>query len=237
MERRGQRLIGLFVLSVALALQHLHWCAESQSLIPAKFDGFVYGKSRSQFNPDTVLIEAFFDPVCPDSRDAWPPLKQALAFYGRRVSLTVHPFPLPYHDNAFITSRALHIVNKLNSSLTYPLLEAFFEKQLEFYNQQTSNMTRIALMDYLISFISESVGFGYSSAIKTGFSDSKSNIETRISFKYGCSRGVIGTPVFFVNGFALPDPGDSIDFSGWRKILDPLTGIKDKEEDQLHYSV
>lgn len=35
-----------------------------------------------------------------------------------------------YHDNAFITSRALHVVNDLNTSATYRLLEAFFGQQV-----------------------------------------------------------------------------------------------------------
>ncbi|OVA00020.1 hypothetical protein BVC80_8593g8 [Macleaya cordata] len=61
---------------------------------PAKFDGFVYKNHRAAHD-DSVIIEAFFDPVCPDSRDAWPPLKRALQHYGSRLSLIVHPFALP----------------------------------------------------------------------------------------------------------------------------------------------
>lgn len=35
-----------------------------------------------------------------------------------------------YHDNAYLSSRALHIVNELNASSTYKLLEAFFQNQV-----------------------------------------------------------------------------------------------------------
>ncbi|KAG5522693.1 hypothetical protein RHGRI_034735 [Rhododendron griersonianum] len=66
----------------------------AQATIPARFDGFVY--ENRPISTDSIIIEAFFDPICPDSRDAWPPLKQALDFYGQRVYLTVHPFPLPF---------------------------------------------------------------------------------------------------------------------------------------------
>ena len=66
---------------------------EAQVSIPAKFDGFVYKKRP--YTTGSVMIEAFFDPVCPDSRDSWPPLKQALDYYGSFASLVVHPFPLP----------------------------------------------------------------------------------------------------------------------------------------------
>ncbi|XP_022869270.1 uncharacterized protein LOC111388717 [Olea europaea var. sylvestris] len=101
---------------------------DAQVPIPPKLDGFWYENRPSE--ADSIFIEAFFDPVCPDSRDSWPGLKQALHHYGSRVTLLVHTFPLPYHDNAFVSSRALHIVNKLNSSATYDLLEAFFQHQV-----------------------------------------------------------------------------------------------------------
>ncbi|KAJ0462880.1 putative Thioredoxin-like superfamily [Helianthus annuus] len=66
----------------------------SQSIIPSRYDGFVYRKRAA--STATVLIEAFYDPVCPDSRDSWPPLKQAVDHYGPTVvSLIVHTFPLP----------------------------------------------------------------------------------------------------------------------------------------------
>lgn len=35
-----------------------------------------------------------------------------------------------YHDNAYVTSRALHIVNTINASATFGLLEGFFKHQV-----------------------------------------------------------------------------------------------------------
>lgn len=226
MERLGRRMRVSLVVAVLLSfVLNLQQTVKVQSLVPPKFDGFVYGDSRKQFNPNTVMIEAFLDPVCPDSRDAWPPLKQALDLYGpHRVSLVVHTFPLPYHDNAYITSRALHIIHKINSSATYPLLEKFFERQSLFYNQHTSKLSRTAVIDYVVDFVSQSLGQSYFSTVKAGFSNTESDIKTRIAFKYGCTRGVYGTPFFFVNGFALEDAGSAIDFSGWKQILEPLMG-------------
>lgn len=203
--------------------------------IPAKLDGFVYGGKMSEFNPNRILIEAFFDPVCPDTRDSWPPLKQALLHYASRVSLIVHPFPLPYHDNAFVTSRALHIVNKLNSSATFPLWQDFFKHQEKFYNKKTMNMSRAEIVDHIIDFVTPSVGNTYFAAVKSAFNDRKTDLITRGSFKYGCSRGVFGTPTFFVNGFALPDAGSSIDYKGWRKIIDPLITSKREQHHAIHF--
>ncbi|KAL6995902.1 hypothetical protein U1Q18_006036 [Sarracenia purpurea var. burkii] len=205
----------------------------AQVTIPARFDGFLYKNRPASI--DSIMIEAFFDPVCPDSRDAWPPLKQALDYYGRRVSLVVHPFALPYHDNSFVSSRALHIVNKLNPSATYDLLELFFSRQEEFYNQPTFNMSRASTVSCIANLATEAIGISYHSAVASGFSDRETDLMTRVSFKYGCSRGVFGTPSFFVNGFPLPD--DSLaDYNKWRSIIDPLIteqGIE-REEPFLH---
>ncbi|KAI3914872.1 hypothetical protein MKX01_018041 [Papaver californicum] len=170
-----------------------------------KIRGFVYNKAVH--GEDTIAIEAFFDPVFPDSRGAWAPLKSALQHYGSRVSLIVHPFPLPYHDNAFITSRALHIVNSLNPSATYHTLELFFKHQEQFYNKQTHKLSRATIVDQIVKLVADATGNASVSALETGFNDRKTDLMTRVSFKYGCIRGVFGTPFFFVNGFSLPDSG------------------------------
>ncbi|KAJ0024490.1 hypothetical protein Pint_09324 [Pistacia integerrima] len=210
------------------------WSVQAQSLPPAKYDGFVY-RSRP-VHSDTIMIEAFFDPVCPDSRDAWPSLKQALEHYGPRVSLVVHLLPLPYHDNAFATSRALHIVNVLNSSSTFHLLEWFFKHQERFYNAPTFNMSRASVVKEIVKFAAEGVGNSYLSALKSGFTNRKTDLLTRVSFKYSTSRGVSGTPTFYVNGFVLPDAGSPLDYIGWRKVIDPLVGTKaSKIEDLGHF--
>ncbi|KAF5955912.1 hypothetical protein HYC85_008768 [Camellia sinensis] len=314
-----------------LALFFFFAIVRAQVTIPARLDGFVY--KNGSFSVDSIMIEAFFDPVCPESRDAWPPLKQILHHYGDRLSLIVHPFALPsavaergggrggderqrrwrrrreateptedeaarddggggggggleeeeeedkaargrgadcrgkkergimvilfrgkngagdramkvipvpgpkligdlisnaipgpsgYHDNAFVSSRALHIVNKLKISVTYDLLELFFKHQEEFYNQPTFNVSKASIVSRIVNMATEAAGNSYYSSIAAGFTDRKTDLMTRVSFKYGCSRGVFGTPIFFVNGFPLPNGGSAIDYKTWRSIIHPL---------------
>ncbi|KAI8548974.1 hypothetical protein RHMOL_Rhmol07G0315300 [Rhododendron molle] len=84
-----------FLFFSSVVHNHSGGIVNAQALIPpARFDGFVY-KNRLSNSMDTIIIEAFLDPVCPDSRDSWPPLKQAVDYYGSHVSLVVHPFALP----------------------------------------------------------------------------------------------------------------------------------------------
>ncbi|XP_073127828.1 uncharacterized protein [Henckelia pumila] len=191
-----------------------------QAQIPAEHDGFWYGKRPDR--AESVVVEAFFDPVCPDSRDSWPPLKKVVQYYGSRVTLVAHTFPLPYHDNSFVSSRALHIVNKLNTTATYSLLEAFFDHQEQFYGSSTLNLSRASVVDKIVKFVIKELGPSFLSAIKSGFTDSKTDQVTRVAFKYGCIRGVYGTPSFFVNGFPVPDAGSPLDYEKWREIIDPL---------------
>nr|GLL48428.1 uncharacterized protein LOC109170243 [Ipomoea trifida] len=191
--------------------------------IPTRQDGFWYEERVA--GVDSVLIEAFFDPVCPDSRDSWPPLKQALSNYGSRVSLVVHPFALPYHDNAFVCSRALHVVNGLNSSATFQLLESFFHYQEGFYGTATFNLSRASVVDKVAKFAAKTVGGSSYTQLKYGLADTKTDHATRISFKYGCVKGVYGTPFFFVNGFPLPDGGSALDYKKWKSIIDPLLSV------------
>lgn len=56
--------------------------------------------------------------------------------------------------------------------------------------------------------------------------------------QYAASRGVYGTPSFYVNGFLLPDTGGAVDYKTWRKVIDPLVGAKNKSiqnEESLHF--
>uniref|UniRef100_A0A0E0DBN9 Thioredoxin-like fold domain-containing protein n=1 Tax=Oryza meridionalis TaxID=40149 RepID=A0A0E0DBN9_9ORYZ len=197
----------------------------AQVPVPARTDGFVYGGKAPALG-ETVVVEAYFDPVCPDSRDAWPELKKAVEHYASRVTVVVHLFPLPYHSNAFISCRSIHAVNKINPSFVYPLLERFFEYQEGYYNQPTYGKTRATVdAEVAKNLVAPVIGEANLAAYKAGFNDSKSDQATRISFKYGCARGVTGTPYFFVNGIPLiSDSGSPLEYNKWKSILDPLVG-------------
>uniref|UniRef100_A0A0D6R6T8 Uncharacterized protein n=1 Tax=Araucaria cunninghamii TaxID=56994 RepID=A0A0D6R6T8_ARACU len=191
----------------------------SQLPIPSRYDGFVY---RDRIFPNSVLVEAFFDPLCPDSRDSWWPLKEVLHYYRDNITFIVHPFALPYHNNAFIASRSLHIANRINKSYTYPLLDYFFKYQQRFYNKVTLEVTPATITEQIVHFAMEKLGNSSYENFVLAFQDTATDMATRISFKYGCSRAVTGTPYFFVNGIPLRDMDETIDFNKWKGIIDPL---------------
>ena len=50
-----------------------------------------------------------------------------------------------------------------------------------------------------------------------------SDSPTRVSFKYGISRGVAGTPTFFINEVqVIQDDNTPWNLTQWRNIIDPL---------------
>ena len=63
-----------------------------------------------------------------------------------------------YHDNAFVTSRALHIVSNLNASATFPLLEWFFKHQVCIHSFKINLCPMHALVEDFIIF---AYSFGY----------------------------------------------------------------------------
>ncbi|KAL6650463.1 hypothetical protein ACP70R_009388 [Stipagrostis hirtigluma subsp. patula] len=222
MEAVHQRRVSL-LLPVIIGLCASSGCS-AQIPIPARTDGLVYGGKPLAWG-ETVVVEAFFDPVCPDSRDAWPPLKTAVEHYGSRASIVVHLFPLPYHSNAFIACRSVHTVNKLNPAFVYPLLERFFKYQEGYYNQPTYSKSGATVVEEVTNnVVAPIIGEANLGAYKAGFNDSQSDQAVRISFKNGCARGVTGTPYFFVNGIPLSDSGSALDYNTWISILDPLVG-------------
>ncbi|CAL5087079.1 unnamed protein product [Urochloa decumbens] len=211
----------LLLAALAASCSYYLLVLQAQASAPPRYDGFAYGGGAAAAWKDAVLVEAFLDPLCPDSRDAWHPLKLAVERYAPRVSLIVHPFPLPYHTYAFHACRALYIANKLNSSSTYPLLELFFKNQEKFYNAATSSLSSPAVAAEMSKMAAQTVGNSVSEFL-SGFSDRRTDSAARVSFKYGCTRGVFGAPFFFVNGFLQPGGGSPIDFNTWIGILDPL---------------
>ncbi|KAL3321791.1 hypothetical protein AABB24_039420 [Solanum stoloniferum] len=92
----------------------------------------------------------------------------------------------------------------------------------KFYGNATFNLSRSSVVDKIARFTSNSIGNSNYAAVKAGFTDPKTDHATRISFKYGCVKGVYATPFFFVNGFPLPDDGSALDYNAWRKIIHPL---------------
>ncbi|KAH9539225.1 hypothetical protein CY35_15G046500 [Sphagnum magellanicum] len=209
--------VSLLWLMIAAGISVLGTGSWAQFSIPARYDGFVYNGAGKGKGP--VIWESFVDPLCIDCKEAWPVVKEVAELYGKSLVLIVHPFPNPFHHNAFFASRALHVAESLNASLVYPLLESIFEQQDSFSNPSTFHETAASVVERLITLAGK---LGLPDSFSSGFSNSDTDLATRISFKYGSSRGVVGTPTFLVNGVAVAGADESWSVDDWRKVFDPL---------------
>ncbi|KAJ3692825.1 hypothetical protein LUZ60_011920 [Juncus effusus] len=228
----AKSLLQFLALVLVLILSFSFFNLSTAASIPAKFNGFAYSGSGSW--KDSILIEAFLDPLCIDSKDSWPSLKKAIDQFHTGVSLIVHPFPLPFHENAYLACRALYIANSLNSSSTFDLLELFFKNQDKYSNSATASMSRVAIQKDMSKMAVTILPNSNLADFESGFYDSNTDSAARVSFRYGCSREVQGAPFFFVNGFLLPGAGSPLSYAEWMNILQPLLEKKlAKNEDQL----
>jgi hypothetical protein len=165
-----------------------------------------------------ILLEVFFDHLCPDSKAAWPVLQQVTQAYPTQLQLIVHIFPLPYHRNAFFAAQSgLVIQSSLGDSAWWKWLDAVFQYQDNFGTPTTNNITGADVYD---EFSKLAVPLGISEAdFMNGESTKKFFVlnffqgvqygnqfdwNTRVAWKFATTRGVYGTPVFFVNGVQFP---------------------------------
>ncbi|KAF6998969.1 hypothetical protein CFC21_015044 [Triticum aestivum] len=198
----------------------------AQVPVPARTNGFVYGgQAWAPAWGEAVVVEAFFDPLCPDSRDAWPPLRRAADHFGaRRVAVVIHLFPLPAWSS-FIAreNKSTTIIEKKQK--VYKKRREKIRFQKGYYNTPTYTKTRAAVVAKIANnLVTPVIGEANLAAYRAGFNDSRSDQAARISFKFGCARGVTGTPYYFVNGIPLGDLDFPLDYDKWVSTLDPLVG-------------
>lgn len=97
-----------------------------------------------------------------------------------------------------MAANAFHVVMKKNPSAARALADLIFAKQAAFWNKQTAdqsaNQVQATLSNLLVN-----AGLISAADFAAGMADGNLYYETVISWKYACSRGVSGTPTFFVN--------------------------------------
>jgi len=191
---------------------------ESQIPLPRRPLGFVY-KGGEPSAP--IHLTAFVDLLCPDSKQAWPTVKKVADMYGSEVvQFTLQLFPLPYHTNAFMAAQSVYAVEAYNSSLVISWMDVIFENQEQLYNFQTMDKDRYDVIN-IISNLGGKLNID-KSVIKNGLTNTEFDEHTRISWKYGCSRTVSGTPFFFLNGIFVSEASSTWTVDDWKMLIDPL---------------
>ena len=129
----------------------------------------------------------------------------------------VHLFPLPYHTWAFHVAQSANIVAAHNQSAVWQWMDVAFANQESFFAEDLNDSNMAALLE---SMAKASAMLPAGAMIK-GLANQELNWATRVSWKYGCSRSIAGTPSYLVNGVAVA-ASTSWSLAEWKQVLDPL---------------
>jgi len=188
--------------------------------IPSKPDGFSIGSDTPNLH-----LEAFYDLLCPDSRKSFEDLIPILdteyhIFYNETLRFTVHIFPLPFHRNSFLAAQGARIIadNLYHDDDVWNYIGWILETQSALSNQVTANLTQLQAQEILTTLTVEAMP-AYSGIFAKGLEyGNQYDTEARISWKYGCSRGITGTPTYMANGVVINGAG-SFTAAQWRNFL------------------
>ncbi|XP_067664185.1 uncharacterized protein [Haliotis asinina] len=202
----------LFVFSLVLAT------SLAQIPIPQREVGFVYNSA----NPNApVHFDFYIDQMCPYSKEAFGTVLQLASVYGpETLKLTIHLFPLPYHRNSFYASKGSHIFNKvMDTATTFNWMKTIYERMDMFSNNATVNIPDSQIVD-MFANIADKVGVP-ASQFKALIMDENIEMDTRVGWKYCCTRGVAHTPTFMINDVVVAgEPTWTV--SEWKQVIDPL---------------
>lgn len=203
--------VALIALSVSQSL--------AQTPIPSKPDGYTYKGDASA----NVVLDVFIDLMCPDSRAIYPVMLQLADHYDPSdVQLNFHIFPLPYHHNSYLTAQGVVTVNEsAGHKGVFQWFQAMFDAQDGFGNTPTANLTEVEIVAGLGGVATAAVSELSTDQWTAGLSDPSADWAARVSWKYACSKGVTGTPWWFINDVSIQG---SLTYtaSDWEKIIDPI---------------
>lgn len=171
------------ILSVLLVLCVFAYLATAQVPIPSRPDGYALSLTAPATAP--VVLEAFFDLLCPDSKAAWPTIKQLLSHYSTSLYFLLHTFPLPYHTWSFIANNGAHVIDALsggNLTAVRAYTDLMFDIQESYYNAATQSMSSADIYKKLASDVKGVYGDS-ADFLKQLSTNGDINEETRISWK------------------------------------------------------
>lgn len=211
-----------------------------------------------------VVVEVHVDLLCPDCAAAEPVLAQVTAAYTpSQLALVYHLFPLPYHTWAFTAALGGNIIRDLagtDSAVAAWKDYMFAGGQQNFWASAVMNYTNTQVNALFATTAANVSGVSAAAFLNELNNDANLNMDTRISWKYGCQRTVTGTPSFWVNGTLttcsrlcwqvlakLPPPSHTHTRAGlpvaadstwtladWQALLDPLFSNSSKVQQRAH---
>lgn len=168
--------------------------------IPTPTDGFALGPASTNYT-----LEAYFDHLCPYSADAWPGLFQYWQENQDWLQLVVHILPLPYHYYAFIVGTAGRFIERNYPQNFTDYLSYMFIHQDKYLD--TALYWNLATIKTNLATDTQTATGAPFGQISNALNNNTYYTDLGSSTAYAFTRGVTGTPIYFVNGILAADAG------------------------------
>ncbi len=205
------------VLASVLCLLSVNVKAEAETAIPLSKDGHAFHRGNTA---SLTTVEYFIDLTCSSCRDSWPLLTKVYNSYKDKVHFMYRVFPLPYHQQAFITAKAAQVVNSSgkDAESVFTYFDTCYLRQPEIYNSATADMTYNEVVKLVGGWATTNTGLT-EDMYYTGMNSSTNEMNARYMWKYTTLQGVYATPFFAIDGLKAMGLDT---FEDWQAALDPL---------------
>ena len=186
--------------------------------LPPLYPGYVLGTPWSN-----VTIEFYFDLACPDSKAAWPVMQELVKEWGEdNLGVILHLFPLPYHHNGFLAAQSVALAEKIKPGTFTQMVDTLFTNQLTFWDNHSMDKTEKQIIELLCGYAKPLGIDPVSMEQEFKIINNPLNMSVRQLWKFGCQRGVFGTPTFFINGIWDYAADSTWTASQWNDVLKKL---------------
>lgn len=124
------------------------------------------------------------------------------------------------HRASFPFSQAVHVLANEHEKFVPLWINQSFTHQSKFYDFKIAGKTQTELHS-MMADLAGTIG-APTAEFLAGMSNRTYEIQAKVEWKVGCSRGVYETPSYFLNGVLLSNPDRSWRLADWRAIIDPL---------------
>lgn len=199
------------------------------SLIPLSATANAYQRGNAASN---IVVEYVIDLTCSSCLDEWDTLNKVVDVYGSQVNFLYRVFPLPYHQQGFIVSKAAALVDYYSSDgsndAVFTFMDTAFANQDQIYNSATADMTYNDVVKMVgtwaingtgVSALQYAEGMNFVGGATNSDAATTIEMNTRYMFKYGGLHQSFATPLFSINGVSVMNLDT---FEQWAATLDPL---------------
>jgi hypothetical protein len=216
------RLLVLFVVAFLAVIVSSNTAASTaSSFIPLSANSYSFARGTQS----PVVVDLYIDLACSDTKNVWADLKAVVSEFEKDVLFQFHVFPLPYHQQAFLVSKAAQVVNYYSGvDAAFTFMDTCFDLQTQISNDATADMTYNEVIDFIGTWAMNNTGLSnvqYKEGMNRSTSvGSQMEMATRYMWKYSTMHDVFGTPLYFIGGVFVTDGLNTYD--DWVNTLTPL---------------